>query len=826
MKQVGVLSFHPAFTPPSSGGELRLYHLLKQVADAGFGVELLSPTYGHHEQETVQHAPGFQETRFPKSKAYNAGHQMNDRFWKFSECSGLVCSLACRSHEAMRREAERLNRTADVFVHEYSFLVPLAPRRGHAKQLFVYDAHNVEANLARSMFGNGWKGRIAAARIKSLEKQLVRDCDLLLVTSEGDIDVFAGLYGADRSKMVLVPNGTDVNNIRPCPSLQRRMEAREILGLGMSRPAAFFIGSFHPPNIEAVDVILHRLARQIPEVDFLIAGKVCNAFANQQMPDNVRLLGLISEEQKQALFHATDVALNPMLSGSGTNLKMLEYLAAGLPILSTPTGARGIDIEHHRHAVIASPEEMQFGLEELLSDAHLRTALATEARALAEEKYSWESIGRIVADLYTLKTSKRLIIMNDYAVMPAEQGGQVRVEAVAKGLADRGVGVTLLTLTGAADPRRIQENSHLEEINIPRSRVHRAMDGLLANLVGCGADDVSALLLTRWLTPNYRRALDRELRFADGVMLSHPYLESLSHGLPEGTKLYYDSHNTEYDLKKKLYKKSPRLSNFLINAVFRAETSAARRSDATFCVSDENRHQLMEVVPYLDWKSYVCPNGVDCDAVHVRSGEERRALRQEVGFGREFIAVFLGSGHPPNAEAARLIIERIARDHPRVLFLLVGSVCGWFWNKHLPGNVLVMGLVSTPVKNFLLQTSDFALNPMLTGSGTSLKLFDYMAAGLPVLSTVVGARGLDREALEAVVLLEPEDFSRGLRQLMADPVRCERLAQRARRVAEEHFDWSVALHEMGEVIARDLAVELPGSPSPESTAAPLPQSRR
>jgi glycosyltransferase involved in cell wall biosynthesis len=253
-------------------------------------------------------------------------------------------------------------------------------------------------------------------------------------------------------------------------------------------------------------------------------------------------------------------------------------------------------------------------------------------------------------------------------------------------------------------------------------------------------------------------------------------------------------------LKQALFTRRP-LSRYLIRRVRMAETTACRRSEATFCVSEQNRQQLIDLVPELQEKSFVCPNGVDCGKANVLSAEERRKRRRKVGFGREFVAIFLGSGHPPNREAANLISDRISREHPRVLFLIVGSVSGWFWNRYMPGNVLLMGMVSTPVKDFLLQTADFALNPMMTGSGTSLKLFDYLAAGLPVLSTSIGARGLDEEAMKALVLLEVEDFSRGLRELLSDPARCEELSSNARRFAEEQFDWTVTLREMERVIA-------------------------
>src|SRR5690606_13730101 len=133
----------------------------------------------------------------------------------------------------------------------------------------------------------------------------------------------------------------------------------------------------------------------------------------------------------------------------------------------------------------------------------------------------------------------------------------------------------------------------------------------------------------------------------------------------------------------------------------------------------------------------------------VRTREEKVAMREKIGLRAEAVAIFLGSGHPTNAEAARIIRDHIAPCHPKVLFLLVGNVVGWFHGQGLGPNVMPIGAVATPVKNYLLQCSDFALNPMLTGSGTSLKLFDYLAHGLPVISTPVGSRGLEESAKQA-----------------------------------------------------------------------------
>ena len=59
---------------------------------------------------------------------------------------------------------------------------------------------------------------------------------------------------------------------------------------------------------------------------------------------NIGFTGITTDEEKELYLSITDIAINPMMTGSGTNLKMLDYMANGIPVISTEVGARGLDI--------------------------------------------------------------------------------------------------------------------------------------------------------------------------------------------------------------------------------------------------------------------------------------------------------------------------------------------------------------------------------------------------------------------------------------------------------------------------------------------------
>src|SRR5262249_52088832 len=128
--------------------------------------------------------------------------------------------------------------------------------------------------------------------------------------------------------------------------------------LGIARPVALFLASGHRPNLEAAEHIF-ALAARMPEVDFAFVGNAADAFLQRPLGKNVSLVGMVPEETRNVWLEAASVALNPMLYGGGTNLKLLDYFAAGTPVVSTEIGIRGTGAEAGRHALVASAEELE-----------------------------------------------------------------------------------------------------------------------------------------------------------------------------------------------------------------------------------------------------------------------------------------------------------------------------------------------------------------------------------------------------------------------------------------------------------------------------------
>ena len=800
---MAVVNFFPAFAPPRSGGEMRYWHLYSRLSQSGFRVRMVNPTYPFVEEEAVEHNPEFTEIRVPKTMMHHRLHQVLGRVLGQGECSAAVVALAARFHSAFLARAREAIAKSEIVMLDYP--LPLgallggktAPLTGLTRggtgggAFLVYNSYNVERTLLRETL-RGPAGWLIASWIGRYEKDLCRRADVIFACSHEDADELATRYGLDPTKIYIVPNGVDTKAIQPVAmgDAEARGGALRELGLDAGREMVLFLGSQHPPNLEAGNFLIREIAPRLPEAQFVIAGSVCGGLSGE-VPANVRLFGKFENSVKPALLQGATVAVNPLFSGSGTNLKMLEFMAAGLPVVATPFGARGLLARDGEHLCLAEAGEFATTLTSLLGDSEMRGKLARAGRELVCERFDWDRIAEDAAQVLRHKTRNRILVLNDYPVAPVTFGGKVRLFNHYKAVAAAGFNVTILTQTNSHSFARRALARGVEEINVPQNLLYRLARPFAARLIGVAADDLVAYLTVR-RSGAMREAVRREARFARTVVVSHPYLVPLARDLA-GKTIVYESHNVEADLKRKMYDKGF-WGRWGQRRVRRCEAEAIRQAEIVTACSEENHAAYRKLYPaeIAGKRAIVTSNGVDCGAHRpAASLEERRVLKRRLGFGDEVIAAFLGSGHPPNVEAGRFVMEELAPRHPEVVFLILGSVCWALRREGHPQNVVMFYHLTDEEKNRLLAATDIALNPLTTGSGTSLKILDYLAAGAAVLTTVVGARGVGiTDGVDGVVC-DLEEFSGALEKLAGDAAGRHAMGARGVELAREKYDWGV-----------------------------------
>lgn len=536
MVSIVAFSFHPAFYPPKSGGEQRLYYIYKNMSLIN-KITLITFTYPHEKNEIsiVFHNENFKEIRIPKTAITKYIYYIINKLTPIVECSAVVASLESRFNKNFQITSLNEIKKCDIIVFVYPYLFTIDKELLKNKKV-IYEAHNFEYELMKQSLGVSLLGKLLIRYVFHMECSLCKNSDKIFAVSQENRIKLASVYDINKTKIIISPNGININDY----------EGR-ITRVPSEKKKCVFIGSFHPPNIDAIDKII-TIAKQMPDICFVIAGSASQYYVNcndnlfeqmeiqdingtnfikplvlsgfynveywdsiptvwskptfkiwvsklvcsiklrlysachqeiaikirdktkyydinegfneiqilledksdrlldflcekhqtddkrtlgvavqkitfmkgneenhldishqMQLPftakdaRNVVMLGQLSDKEKLELYSSSDVALNPMESGSGTNIKMLDYMAAYLPVVSTHTGSRGLDIENYTHAIVCDLNDFPRAIREILGDEQLRNRLIYNGRKLVVEKYDWSKIAKDMGQILRME---------------------------------------------------------------------------------------------------------------------------------------------------------------------------------------------------------------------------------------------------------------------------------------------------------------------------------------------------------------------------------------------------------------------------------------
>jgi glycosyltransferase involved in cell wall biosynthesis len=264
--------------------------------------------------------------------------------------------------------------------------------------LIVLDEHNVDfASIKSKISGVSLNSMFTAETLLYVflsEKLAVKNADLILCVSQTDRNLFTKLYHIPENKLVVIPNGVNFNKFETASPINNP--------IFKNKKTIFFHGTLSwYPNLEAANIIVDYLAHEIPEAMFLIAGAnpPLSLIRKIEKTRNVRYLGYL--ENLEGWIKASTVCIAPILRGGGTKLKILEYAAAGKPIVATFKAVEGLGMFNKVHGLFYKSvnEEFISGIRRLLKCDQLAQELGWNARQLAR-KYDWTLIGKKLYETY------------------------------------------------------------------------------------------------------------------------------------------------------------------------------------------------------------------------------------------------------------------------------------------------------------------------------------------------------------------------------------------------------------------------------------------
>jgi polysaccharide biosynthesis protein PslH len=254
----------------------------------------------------------------------------------------------------------------------------------------IYDAHNCDSELwsQQALINSGdVKFKKYASKALSLENSLYKHIDAFFCCSDVD---FKKIMKLNENKLVgvVIPNGVDLVH-RP---YDQNPDKSKILNL-------IFCGSLNYfPNQQGLlwfyDEVFPLVKEVIPNINLTVVGNTTSMVGYQELinDSSVNFIGKVKSVVPYYL--QSSVAIIPLLSGSGTRLKILEAMSMGNPIVSTSIGAAGINLNNGEHLLIAdTPQDFARQILSLQTDEKMFHTIRQNSLKIVEYMYDWNKIG-------------------------------------------------------------------------------------------------------------------------------------------------------------------------------------------------------------------------------------------------------------------------------------------------------------------------------------------------------------------------------------------------------------------------------------------------
>ncbi|MBU1152358.1 glycosyltransferase family 4 protein [bacterium] len=185
-----------------------------------------------------------------------------------------------------------------------------------------------------------------------------------------------------RLNILVIPNGVDTSFY----AKSKKDEENKITFLG---------GLLHPPNLTALQYFIKSIypmiRDQINDFKFFIIGNPGEVKIEQfKIDSNVEYLGFVEDSRP---YLSNSILVAPLLSGSGTRLKILEAMSMECAVVATTIACEGIEVTNLKDIMIADqPEDFAQKVVTLIKNKNLRKEIGKNARSLVEERYDWKII--------------------------------------------------------------------------------------------------------------------------------------------------------------------------------------------------------------------------------------------------------------------------------------------------------------------------------------------------------------------------------------------------------------------------------------------------
>ncbi len=383
--------------PPQSGSGLRAYGLLRGLKEHAADFPLEIDLLAYHDDSVPPQTTPLAKYCASITTAKTPARTKNQRLQALFTSSQPDIAQRLESDEMRAKLKQLMTANAYDFVLYIGLETAILMKQARSLQprcKQIYDSANVEHLLQRRIAAvdRGSMKRLPASlysqvqvgRIWRFESAMCRSADAVISVSDEDAKTLAQFRS---DKMIsVVPNGIFTADYQ---------KISETLDLGAN--TLVFTGKMdYRPNVDAMiwfcDEILPLVTTEIEDCKLYIVGQKPHGSLNALTESpHVEVTGWVASVTP--FLRSAGVYVTPLRMGSGTRLKLLEAMAAGCAIVSTPLGAEGLSNEAISSMRIENDAaSFAAAIVALLRDPAQRQQLGKKAQQVAEKQYDWSAI--------------------------------------------------------------------------------------------------------------------------------------------------------------------------------------------------------------------------------------------------------------------------------------------------------------------------------------------------------------------------------------------------------------------------------------------------
>ena len=385
--------------PPKDGGAIAMYNLTRGLSSMGHNVTVLAMNTRKHyaiPDEVIYALKNIAEFRYIN---INTGINIIKALINilFSEVPYNAERFITKKFAKKLKETLKLNKF-DIVQLEGLYLVPyIKTIRQNSDARISFRAHNIEHEIWERIVYNErnilkkWYLRILSGRIKKLEVNSLNTYDLLVPITPRDAGILSSL--GNIKPCHVCPAGFDIEKIKP--------DSRKV-----NPGSLFFLGSLDwIPNQEGliwfIDNVWQKIHARYPEAELSVAGRNAPGWVIRKITksENIMFLGEVEDACEFMINRGTMII--PLFAGSGMRVKIIEGMALGKVIITTTTGAEGIDIKHRENILIAdSEDEFEKEIANILENKSFFTKIGENAKRFIADNMDNNKITAGLAEFY------------------------------------------------------------------------------------------------------------------------------------------------------------------------------------------------------------------------------------------------------------------------------------------------------------------------------------------------------------------------------------------------------------------------------------------